>query len=188
MLKRPRCPRVDQDGLRAWLSAEPRFALGVMGFAGSWRRSGLRGPALERLIEDARLALRRALLDAFREHRERLVVVSGATDAGVLQLTYALCAEHGILAIGLAPRQVLRHRTAPMTLLALHGARFGDESALFVQVCDAFLVLGGGAQSEQEARMAREAGKPVTLIRGFGGAADLLAEEGLDGARVVDGL
>lgn len=183
----PRCPIVDEAALRRWKDEGPRHLLGVMGFAGAWSRSGHQGDALRAFKLNARRALEQALLAARDAWGPRLAVVSGATDAGVLQLAYALCAAHGIPAAGVAPRRVLRYRTAEMALLLLHGQRFGDESALFVDLCDDFLVLGGGPQSEREARMAVAAGKPVTLIRGFGGAADALAAEGLAGARVVVG-
>ena len=74
-----------------------------------------------------------------------------------------------------------------MDVLVPIGKRFGDESAGFVALCDAFIVLGGGAQSEAECRRASEVGKPITVIQGFGGVADGLVVVNLLGVRIVAG-
>ena len=71
-----------------------------------------------------------------------------------------------------------RPRCAPaMRYLVPVRREFGDESEVFVSMCDAFTVLGGGEQSRREAELGLAQGKVVTLITGFGGAADSLAAE-----------
>lgn len=150
--------------------------LGVMGYAGGWKRSGLSGAALASLIGDARRALDREFESATREYGDALVMVSGATNKGVLELAYTLANERGIRAMGVTSSQALRYRLGTMAYLVSVGSRFGDESHVFVALCDRFVVLGGGKQSHDEAELALAQGKPVTLITGFGGAADALAK------------
>ena len=162
--------------------------LGLMGYAGRWQRSGLSGAALEAFVADAGAALRRSLEAAKAEHGERLVMVSGATDSGVLRLAYELAAELSITSMGITSNRALRYRVAPMHYLIAIGSRFGDESADFVTLCDHFVVLGGGAQSRHECELALAQGKPVEAITGFGGAADELAAAGeREGLRCVSG-
>lgn len=153
------------------------FVLGVMGSVGPWR-----DPADE---ADARAALDARLAEASAAHGPRLAVASGATDAGVLSVVYGLCAARRITAIGVTCEAGLALPVAALDWLVPVGQRFGDESALFVDVCDAFVVLGGGEQARREAIGGGAQGKPVTLIQGFGGAADDLAEAGLPGFEVV---
>lgn len=153
------------------------FVLGVMGHMRAWR-SPTEGEA-------ARQALAAEIDAASAHHGPRLAIASGATDAGVLALAYALCAERRLTSIGITCDAGRELPLAPLDWLVPVGRRFGDESALFVDTCDAFVVLGGGEQARREAVCGRAQDKPVTLIRGFGGAADDLADCGLPGARVV---
>lgn len=162
------------SGFAAWKASGERHVVGVMGYSGAWRRSGLTGPALADYIQRAEDALRGELLARQAAHGDRLVMCSGATDIGVPGLAYALCAQLGITAAGITAGAAIRYRLAAMDRLVVVGRRFGDESAVFISQCDAFVVLGGGPQSARECRLAAEAGKPVTALRGFGGAADAL--------------
>jgi predicted Rossmann-fold nucleotide-binding protein len=167
----------DPAGFAAWKAEGSRYVVGVMGYSGAWRRSGLTGEALADFVAKAEQALEVVLLSLREAHGERLVVCSGATDIGVPGLAYALCARLGITTAGITAGAAQRYRLATMEKLVVIGRRFGDESAVFVAQCDAFVVLGGGAQSAAECRLAMAAGKPVTAIRGFGGAADALPAE-----------
>jgi len=114
------------------------------------------------------------------------MVVSGATNLGVLQLTYALCREHGLSAMGLAPQAVWSYPVADFDIMLPVGERFGDESEAFVSLCDAFVLLGGGRQSRAETLAAAARGKPVTILRGFGGVADVLTPAEVTGATWID--
>ncbi len=115
-----------------------------------------------------------------------MLMVSGATDRGVLHLAYAECAALSIRCGGVTAEEALRLRLAPMELVVSGGRRFGEESWIFVETADEFVMLGGGAQSHEEARMAAAQGKVVTVIRGFGGAADAVTLEEVPSARFVE--
>jgi hypothetical protein len=159
--------------------------VGIVGFARPWLQLGLQGPALAQLIADARATICHELADRQRRYGERLVVASGATNEGVLRLTYEVCAFLNIMAMGIAPDQALDFPLGSMHYMLPSGRAFGDESPVFVRTIDELLVLGGGAQSEREVFAAAEANQPMTIIQGFGGIADRLTPAALPAARFV---
>ena len=170
----------------ALLKERERYYLaGVMGFAGPWERSGLAGDELARFVADAQLALQIELDRLRAEQGEHLLVATGATSTGVLQLTYALCTAGNIGAMSVAPDCALNYELGPLRYVIPCGRDFGDESDLFVALCDEFVLLGGGKQSHRETLAASAQGKPITVIQGFGGIADELTSAELPGARFV---
>ena len=82
--------------LDAWKAEGERFVVGVMGFSGAWRRSGLSGQALSDYVTDAEVAMSNALRRLHEAHGERLVMCSGATHIGVPGLAYTICQREGI--------------------------------------------------------------------------------------------
>lgn len=151
--------------------------LGVVGFAGAWRKGS------QQLQADARQMLEAEFGRALAQHGDRLVVVSGATNAGVLQLTYAACQRMGIAAMGITAGHALSFDLAPMQFVVPVGQRFGEESPVFLAAIDEMVMLGGGGQSRDEAISAGQRGMLVTVIQGFGGTADELTTAELPGAR-----
>ncbi|MEO1269438.1 MAG: hypothetical protein AAFX99_15220 [Myxococcota bacterium] len=153
--------------------------LGVMGFAGSWKRSGLAGEQLTAYVEGMASALRTYLTLQQERWGASLVVSSGATYAGTLQLTYDICTEQGIRAMGVTPDRTLRYPIGRLDLLLPVGRRYGDESEVFLNTADAFVLVGGGDQSRRETEEAHRRGKPVSIIQGFGGVADIFSAKQL---------
>jgi hypothetical protein len=80
----------------------------------------------------------------------------------------------------------MRHRLARLDHLVPVGAKFGDESRAFVDLCDALWMFGGGPQSEQEVRLTSSMGKPVVVARGIGGRADRLTLDDVPTATFVE--
>lgn len=160
--------------------------IGVMGFAGSWRHTGLSGEELDEYKHNMKAALGSVILAEKAWWDDALVVSSGATDYGVLQLTYELCTETKIRALGVAAAQSLNHPIARLDLVIPVGHKFGDESNVFLQTADAFVLLGGGMQSKAEVLRAHEMKKPVTILQGFGGVADELTPDDLPDAVFLD--
>jgi hypothetical protein len=161
------------------------YILGVLGFAGRWERSGLTCDALERFSTDARQALQAELVRCHATHQERLIVCTGATNTGVLQLTYELCAALGFKTMSVAPDRALNYELGQLDYVIPLGEAFGDESEWFVHLSDEFVLLGGGKQSHREVLMAAAQGKPITVIQGLGGVADELTAADLPAARFV---
>lgn len=184
-----------RDHTAAEIVDERRFArlkqgsrlrvVGVVGFARPWCQLGLDAGVLHQTIADARATLCFELAERQRRYGSRLVVASGATNQGVLSVTYEVCTFLNIAAMGIAPDEALDFGLGRMRYLLPAGARFGDESQIFVRTIDELIVMGGGAQSEREVFAAARAGRPITVIQGFGGIADRLARAALPGARFV---
>jgi hypothetical protein len=161
------------------------YVTGVLGFAGPWERSGLDDEELAAFVAEARDALTIELRRVQETYGERLVVATGATNTGVLELTYAICQEKHIATFSVAPDCALNYEIGTLQYVLPHGREFGDESALFVSLCDEFILLGGGKQSYREILAAQEAAKPITVIQGFGGVADEFDTSQLPHARFV---
>lgn len=173
---------------RAFLQARQQHQwhiVGVAGYARDWSHLGLDRHTVTLTVADARNALLHEFSRRQHEYGQRLVIASGATNQGVLQLTYDVCHELQITAMGIAPDQALDFPLGTMELMLPCGQRFGDESALFVRLIDELVVLGGGAQTRREVKLAAEQGRPMTVIQGFGGAADDLTPAMVPTARFV---
>jgi uncharacterized protein (TIGR00725 family) len=56
----------------------------------------------------------------------------------------------------------------------------GMDEVMLVQMCDGFIVLGGGAGTLQEITLAYRNNKPVVALKNTGGWADKLADQYLD--------
>lgn len=175
----------DENGFMKLKAERSIFVLGVMGFAGAWSKTKLKGAALQAHVAAVKSALQEELLAHQKAHGPKLVVSSGATDHGVLKLTYELCDELAILSMGVTPARTLAYPVGRMDYLIPHGQRYGDESQVFLRTSDAFLLLGGGPQSERETREGHARGAEVTIIQGFGGVADQLDKEALPQARFI---
>jgi hypothetical protein len=183
------------DRTSAEVLSEPRFRarkqeagwhiLGVMGYAGRWEKSGLHGDELAAFVSLAREALRAEIVRCRDAHPGRLLVCTGATNTGVLQLTYEVCVFLDIPTMSVAPDRALNYELGPLAYVIPHGQAFGDESDLFVGLSDELLLLGGGKQSHREVLAGHALHKPVTVIQGFGGTADALSAVELPGARFV---
>ncbi len=155
-----------------------------------WAVVGVMGDAAtldEPATEAAAAALSAQLDEARALHGERLAVASCACDGRISALIARWCAAQRVTTIGITCDAGRALPVAPVDWLVPVGERFGDESALFVDTCVGFVVIGGGEQARRQAIGGRAQDKPVILIRGFGGAADALAEMALPGATVVDG-
>jgi hypothetical protein len=157
--------------------------VGVAGFARPWWQLERTGSALDQIIADARATLCFELAERQRHYGNRLVVASGATNQGVLRTAYEVCAFLNINAMGIAPDEALDFSLGQMRYMLPYGARFGDESQVFVRTIDELIVMGGGAQSEREVFAAAAAGRPITVIQGFGGIADRLTPATVANAR-----
>lgn len=159
--------------------AEGIFVAGIVGYSGSFDRN----PAPNAQAR-AVAALAMILTDLKARH-PALIMASGATDLGVPGLAYAECVRQGIEAIGVTAAAAMHHPLAPMQGLVPVGRRFGDESKVFVELCDGLWILGGGAQSAAEVALAHAAGTPICVLQGLGGAADAFDAHRLPGARFL---
>jgi hypothetical protein len=164
------------------------YVVGVAGFSGQWSTEKLAtDPNVAELVLEANRALRSSLQELKLKHDDRLIVSSGATDEGAPKLAYELCTELSILAMGVTSNRAAAYPLATMNYLIVSGEDWGDESPAFVRTLDELVVLGGGAQTRREAMLAaKEYGKRVTILRGFGGSSDKLTFSDIPGGRFTE--
>lgn len=81
-------------------------------------------------------------------------------------LAYDVANARNIARVGVTAAAAREYPLAPpLDHILFIGARFGDESAAFVQLCDRFWMIGGGAQSEWEIRAATARARPGWCVR-----------------------
>ena len=163
--------KVKPRELRRAAKAAGALLVGIAGFSGSWSNN---------TRPDAELVARRMLRSLFEEAQAEHAVwcVSGATNTGVPAVAYEVAEELSIHRVGITAAAAYSFPIASLHHLVVVGKRFGDESRVFVDLCERFWLLGGGAQSENEIRMAHAMGKDISIVRGLGGVAESLDLEG----------
>ncbi|MEM9691338.1 MAG: hypothetical protein AAGA56_02230 [Myxococcota bacterium] len=154
--------------------------IGVVGFSGSWRNNPRREAA-----DTVARALRAWFARKRPEENRTIWCVSGATDLGVPAIAYRVADELGLRCVGVTPAAAMSHPLARLDYLVPIGKRFGDESRVFVELCDELWMFGGGPQSESEVRLATQMGKPIVVAQGVGGTADLLTKRDLPTATFI---
>lgn len=164
--------KVKPGELRRAAKAAGALLVGVAGFSGAWSNNAR---------VDAEGAARKVFRSLFEEARGERVVwcVSGATNTGVPRVAYEVAEELDIHRVGITAAAAYSFPIASLHHLVVVGRRFGDESRIFVDLCERFWLVGGGTQSEKEIRMAHAMGKHICVVRGLGGAADSLDLRGV---------
>lgn len=152
--------------------------IGIVGFSGAWQDNAR--PEVKSTVE----RVINGLFDRVAEP-EPVWCVSGATDFGVPAVAYAIAKQRDLYCVGVTAGEAQQFPLAALDRLVVVGDRFGDESRVFVDVCDRFWMIGGGSQAETEMRMAAHLGKPITVVRGVGGRADVLTKRDLPNARFI---
>lgn len=143
-------------------------AIGVIGFSSGFEKCDR--PNAE---STCRETLRRLFLQRKESHPETpLWCISGATNVGVPRIAYEQAGELGVTRIGVTAAAAREFELAELEYLTIFGEQFGDESEIMLALCDEIWLIGGGNQSERETRRAVQLGVPVTIVQGFGGAAD----------------
>jgi len=154
---------------------EGLHVVGIVGFSGQWSEEKLAAnPELRERVRFAKEELKEVIRDLQTKHGESLVISSGATMEGVPRLTYEICEELGVKAMGVACEKAKDYPLGKMRHLVIEGKNWGEESPTFLKTSDQIVMLGGGGQAKREAITAANEGKPVLVIQGFGGTADEL--------------
>ena len=92
---------------------------------------------------------------------EGSVVVSGETNLGIPGLAYNVAYLLDLTTVGISCAKASGYPCYPCDKVIRFGEDWGDESQTFLEYCDQFLRIGGGAQSIREAEIARQMGKSV---------------------------
>ena len=110
----------------------------------------------------ARMLIEKALELLMRDAKDELVIVSGLTYLGVPAIAYDVAKEMGLKTVGVACSKAKEYECFKVDEEKIVGTEWGDESETFLKMIDIMIKIGGGKQSEEEAKRAKEMG--ITVI------------------------
>jgi len=121
---------------------------------------GVIGYSAQKFDEQEALTILRSLFSNLPTDSE---IVSGYTNLGIPGLAYKVAREFGFSCTGIACQKAKEYQCFPCDKVVMDDCwvEWGDESQTFLEYCDQFLRIGGGAQSIREAEIARQMGKSV---------------------------
>jgi len=156
------------------MSDKKKLQIGVIGSAGSFDQ----GDADEKM-----LALAKRLGELLAQ--AGAVVVTGGKD-GIMEAAAAGAKAAGGLNVGVirGPQRFTSNPYVDIEVISGMVAEGMDELTL-VLMCDALILVGGGAGSLQEVTLAYRNNKPIIALAASGGWAERLAGQYLDGRRRV---
>lgn len=92
---------------------------------------------------------------------QKIVIVSGLTNVGVLKIAYEETIPRGWRTMGIACGRALEHELYPVDEKVIVGKEWGDESLAFVSAIDAIVRIGIGKQSIEETELVKSKGLPA---------------------------
>lgn len=93
--------------------------------------------------------------------KEPIKIVSGATNIGIPKLVYEIANTFNYPTVGIMCKEGENYELFPVDELIVVGDNWGDESQTFIDYIDILYKIGGGAQSQTEADIAKENGIKV---------------------------
>ena len=151
MKKRKRL-QILKNYLKVKNKMEKSFRLGVVGYC----------PPTKFNENKAHTYILEAYNKAVCDFSNRIVVVSGLTNVGVLKLAYEEAKRRGWKTAGVACKKAFDYKSSWFPVdqePVIVGENWGDESFEFIKSIDALVRIGCGKQSLREASMARNLGK-----------------------------
>jgi hypothetical protein len=89
---------------------------------------------------------------------EEIAVVSGLTNLGIPKLAYEEASERGWKTIGVACKKAEEYDLFEVDETFIVGGEWGDEREKFLSMLDFLVRVGGGKQSLEEVKIAKEKG------------------------------
>lgn len=87
-----------------------------------------------------------------------VIIVSGLTNIGIMAIAYQIASERGYKTVGYACEKANDMELFDVDKKHIVGKNWGDESEEFLNNIDVFIKAGGGEQSKDELKMAKELG------------------------------
>lgn len=154
---------------------EHRHVVGIVGFTEEWSEEKL---ASNRILKEqnrfARGELEGIIRDLQAQHGEKLLISTEALIVGIAKIANEICEELGIEIAAVGPHDAAASRHSQRRYLIVECPNEAPERSSFLATADTVILLGGDTQAKKTAILAANAGKPVVVIQGFGGAADEL--------------
>jgi hypothetical protein len=92
---------------------------------------------------------------------EDIEIVSGWTSSGIPKIAYDMAKKYKFSTVGLSAKEAEEYETYDVDKVIIEGEKFGDESEKFIDYIDCLIRVGGGDQSMNETKMAKEKGLEV---------------------------
>lgn len=92
---------------------------------------------------------------------QQISIVSGLTNVGVLKIAYDEAERRGWRKIGVACKKAMEHPLFPVDESVIVGDNWGDESKTFIDMLNAIIRIGTGAQSIRETEEVKRRGLPA---------------------------
>jgi len=96
------------------------------------------------------------IYDELEDKHNNISIVSGYTNLGIPKIAYEEATEKGWETVGIACKKASNYETYPVDKFVIVGEDWGDESELFLNSIDILVKIGGGKQSDEECRKAKE--------------------------------
>lgn len=92
---------------------------------------------------------------------QKIAIVSGLTNVGVLRIAYEEAVKRGWETVGIACEKANDHPIFPVDFKLIIGKDWGDESSFFTSTLDTIIRIGSGKQSIAEANVLKQDGRPT---------------------------
>ncbi|MNJ90158.1 hypothetical protein D3C87_77520 [compost metagenome] len=94
--------------------------------------------------------------EIFSDLKNTDIIISGATDKGIPGLVYHKAKSLNMKTVGITAEEAKEYTLFPVDELIFEGKHFGDESEKFISSLNVLYRIGGGDQSRQEVKMAKD--------------------------------
>lgn len=101
------------------------------------------------------------LKKVLEEAEKEVVIVSGLTSLGIPLIAYEEADKRGWKTVGIACEKANEFSFYDVDEKVIEGKDWGDESKTFLDSIQILLRVGGGKQSKEETKLAKELGKKV---------------------------
>jgi len=124
--------------------------IGIVGFSGG---------KYNVKVAEALLELAIKLVEEYESKEGKDVsLVSGLTDMGIPGMAYRIAQKKGWKTVGIACEKAHENPCFPVDEEIIVGKEWGDESETFLDSIDVVIRVGGGAQSFEEVKKAKDKG------------------------------
>jgi hypothetical protein len=95
------------------------------------------------------------IFDELEPYKNQMEIVSGLTNMGIPKLVYEEAVKRGMKTVGIACEKAYDEECFDVDKKIIKGTEWGDESDTFLKYINILIKLGGGKQTEEEYKNAK---------------------------------
>lgn len=124
---------------------------------------GVVGYSKQDFDEETAIEKLQVAMDELKNHTDEteFVVVSGLTNIGVPKLAYKEASKRDWKTVGVSCEKAENYELYDVDERYIVGSSWGDESEFFLNKIDVLVRVGGGSQTAEETKRAKERGIPT---------------------------